>query len=79
MTLAEAPTHTGGVKTLPDAIDPVGCRCPQCGTGRHVPLDEADSTERLAMTLGHVRDNTGLSFAQLYAWEQANCPEENDI
>lgn len=27
---------------IPLAIDPYGCACPDCGSGRHVPLQDAD-------------------------------------
>ena len=46
------------------AIDPEGCGCTECLTGKHVPLERASTQQLALMKLDRIRNNTGL------VWEE---------
>lgn len=45
------------------AIDPVGCGCTECLIGEYKPVDQATADDMLALFLGELRDNAGLSWS----------------
>jgi hypothetical protein len=49
-------------RTLPGAVDPAGCGCTDCLTGRSVPLDRATGAQVAALLTHQIHDRTGTTL-----------------
>lgn len=54
---------------MPTAIDPPGCACTDCITGRSVPLDLATEEQVDLMCDERLADRTGMSELDFDVWE----------
>lgn len=55
-------------------MDPIGCRCTDCLTGRSVPLDLASFSQVLSFERGEMIDAIGMSEFDYSEWADAQWP-----